>query len=251
MALERFGYVRLLTAVAAASALAILGTIYGCATTVESKPEAEKALESGGPLPPAVTGFFGDNASKLAPGPEGGAALVYFNHDAPWSQYTKIQLMPVEFWASDDSKVSQADQQILTAYFYNSLKTELSKNFTLVDQPGPGVLKLRVALMDATSATPGLRSISVLVPQARLLNGAQSLATGSYAFVGSAEAEMMATDSVTGDVLAEAVDQRAGGMGIKGAASFKWGDAENAMDYWSQKISSRLLQAQGKTPTQS
>ncbi len=131
--------------------------------------------------------FFGPDASKLQPGPEGGAALVYFNKDAPWSQYTKIQLMPVEFWAAPDSKVSPSDQQMLTSYFYNSLKTELSKNFTLVDQPGPGVLTLRIALMDATTATPGLRSISVIVPQARLLNGVQSLATGSYAFVGSAK----------------------------------------------------------------
>jgi hypothetical protein len=104
--------------------------------------------------------------------------------------------------------------------------------------------------MDATTATPGLRSISVIVPQARILNGVQSLATGSYAFVGSAEAEMKATDSATGALLAAAVDQRAGGMGIKGAASFQWGDAENAMDYWAQKISSRILQLQGKTPAQ-
>jgi hypothetical protein len=231
--------------------LVILTLTSGCSTTVESQPAAAEAMEQGQPLPPAVTGFFGADASKLAPGPEGGAALVYFDKTAPWSQYTKIQLMPVEFWAAQDSKVSTADQQMLAAYFYNSLKTELSKNFTLVDQPGPGVLTLRVALMDATTATPGLRSISVVVPQARLLNSVQSLASGSYAFVGSAEAEMKATDSVSGAVLAEAVDQRAGGMGIKGAASFKWGDAENAMDYWAKRISDRLLQAQGRTPAQS
>ena len=97
-------------------------------------------------------------------------------------------------------------------------------------------MTLRVALMDATTAVPGLRTISVVVPQARVLNLAQSMATDSYAFVGSAEAEMKVTDSVTGALLAEAVDQRAGGMGIKSAASFQWGDAQNAMDYWAQKI---------------
>ena len=229
---------------------ALLGFVSGCATTVQSTPEAAKAVESGGPLPPAVTGFFGADASKLAPGPEGGAALAYVNSNAQWSKYTKIQLQPVEFWAAEDSKVSASDQQTLTTYFYNVLTTDLAKNFTLVNQPGSDVMTLRVALMDATTATPGLRSISVLVPQARILNGAQSMATGSYAFVGSAEAEMKATDSVSGELLAAAVDQRAGGMGMKGAASFQWGDAENAMDYWAQKISSRLLQLQGKTPAQ-
>ena len=220
----------------------------GCSTTVQSAPQAAKAVESGGPLPSSVTGFLGPDASKLAPGPEGGAALVWINPNAQWASYTKIQLMPVEFWAAADSKVSQSDQQTLTEYFYNVLKTNLSKNFTLVDQPGPGVMTLRVALMDATTAVPGLRTISVIVPQARVLNLAQSMATDSYAFVGSAEAEMKATDSVTGELLAEAVDRRAGGMGLKSAASFQWGDAQNAMDYWAQKIPNRFLQLQGKSP---
>jgi Protein of unknown function (DUF3313) len=237
---------KLATGVAAMSLAAAL-LAAGCSTTVESKPEAAKALESGGPLPSAVTGFLGPDASRLAPGPEGGAALAWLNPNAQWSTYTKIQLMPVEFWAAADSKVSAADQATLTEYFYNQLQTNLSKSFTLVDQPGPGVMTLRVALMDATTAVPGLRTISVVVPQARVLNLAQSMATDSYAFVGSAEAEMKMTDSVTGELLGEAVDQRAGGMGMKGAASFQWGDAQNAMDYWAQKIANRILQLQGKS----
>ena len=220
----------------------------GCSTTVASAPAAAQAVESGGPLPSAVTGFLGPDASKLAAGPEGGAALVWVNPNAQWATYTKIQLMPVEFWAAADSKVSTADQATLTEYFYNQLQTNLSKSFTLVDQPGPGVMTLRVALMDATTAVPGLRTISVIVPQARVLNLAQSMATDSYAFVGSAEAEMKLTDSVNGTLLAEAVDQRAGGMGLKSAASFEWGDAQNAMDYWAQKIPNRLLALQGKSP---
>jgi hypothetical protein len=241
---------KMMTSIAATGLAAVLLFAAGCSTTVASKPEAAKALESGEALPSAVTSFFGDDASKLTPGPEGGAALAYVNPNAQWSKYTKIQLMPVEFWAAADSKVSESDQQMLTSYFYNKLQADLSQSFTVVNQPGPDVLTLRVALMDATTAVPGLRSVSVIVPQARVLNGLQSLATGSYAFVGSAEAEMKVTDSTTGELLGGAVDQRAGGMGIKGAASFQWGDAENAMDYWAQKIANRLLQLQGKTSTQ-
>jgi hypothetical protein len=217
---------KLATGVAAASLAAAL-IASGCSTTVQSAPEAAKAVESGGPLPSAVTGFLGPDAARLAPGPEGGAALAWINPNVQWATYTKIQ--------------------VLTEYFYNALQTNLSKSFTLVDQPGPGVMTLRVALMDATTAVPGLRTISVIVPQARVLNLAQSMATDSYAFVGSAEAEMKVTDSVNGQLLAEAVDQRAGGMGLKSAASFQWGDAQNAMDYWAQKIPARISQLQGKT----
>jgi len=229
-----------------AAGLMIALLLSGCPTTVQSTPEAAKAVESGQALPPAVTVFFGDDAAKLAKGPEGGAALAYVNPNAQWSNYTKIQLQPVEFWAAADSKVSDSDQQMLTAYFDNKLREDLAKSFKLVDQPGPDVLTLRVALMDATTATPGLRSVSVIVPQARVLNGIQSLATGSYAFVGSAEGEMQARDSTSGQLLAGAVDQRAGGLGLKGAASFRWGDAENTMDYWAQRITNRLLELQGK-----
>jgi Protein of unknown function (DUF3313) len=229
-----------------AAGIALLCLLPGCSTTVESKPAAATALEAGGPLPSSVTEFLGPDASKLAPGPEGAAALVWINPGAQWSSYTKIQLTPVEFWAAADSKVSTADQQVLTEYFFNALQTNLAKSFTLVDQPGPGVLTLKVALMDATTAVPGLRTISVVVPQARVINLAQSMATDTYAFVGSAEAEMKVTDSVTGVLLAEAVDQRAGGMGLKSAASFQWGDAQNAMDYWAERIPQRLAQLKGQ-----
>ena len=234
--------------IAVGIALSLFAT--GCSTTVESQPEAAKAVESGGPLPRSVTSFLGPDASKLAPGPKGGAALVWINRSVQWANYNKILLDPVQFWAAADSKVSTSDQQILTEYFYNSLKTNIpQQGFTLVDQPGPGVIRLQVALMDATTAVPGLRTISVVVPQARVLNLAQSMATDSYAFVGSAEAEMKATDSVSGEILAEAVDQRAGGMGLKSAASFQWGDAQNAMDYWAQAIPQRLNQLKSGSET--
>jgi len=36
-------------------------------------------------------------------------------------------------------------------------------------------------------------------------------------------------------------------MGLKAAASFQWGDAQNAMDYWAQRIPNRILELQGKT----
>lgn len=218
-----------------------------CSQTVASPPVV---MESG-QLSPAVSGFFGDSYSLLQPGQEGQAAMVYINPSAQWSQYNKILLEPVEFWDSPNSNISPSDQHMLTAYFYNQLKTDLEKNFTLVDQGGPGVIVLQVALTNASAATPGLRSVSVVIPQARILNGLQSLATGSYAFVGSAEGEMKVTDAATGQLLAAAIDKRAGGMALSSAAQWQWGDAENAMNYWSEKINTRLLELRGRAPASS
>ncbi len=58
-----------------------------------------------------------------------------------WSTYKKVLLKPVEFWDAPDSSVSPDDQKMLTSYFYDTLQQGLQKNFTLVDQPGPGVMK--------------------------------------------------------------------------------------------------------------
>jgi hypothetical protein len=167
-------------------------------------------------------------------------ALVYISPNARWSGYSKVLLEPVQLWAAPGTSLPASDQHALTAYFYNALKEDLGKNFTLVDEPGPGVVLVQVALNEATGAVPILRSVSVVIPQARVLNFVQSLATGSYAFVGSAEAQAKISDSVTGQLLAAGADRRLGGMQIASAAQWRWGDAEKVMKYWSEKISARL-----------
>jgi hypothetical protein len=228
------------------SALVLLVPLTGgCSQTVAEQPAVAKQVESGDSS--AANGFLGTDVSLLQPGQAGQAAMLYVNPNVQWSQYDKIMLEPVEFWDSAQSTVSPTDQHMLTAYAYNELKEDLQKDFTIVDQGGPGVLILQVALVNATASTPGLRSVSVVVPQLRVINAAQSLATGSYAFVGSAEAMMKATDAVSGQLLAAAVDKRAGGVAPSSAAQWQWGDAKNAIDYWAEKIDSRLLQLQGRS----
>jgi len=119
----------------------------GCAKTVSEQTAVVKQVESGDS---AASGFFGSDVYLLQPGQEGQAAMVYINPNAQWSQYNKIMLEPVEFWDSANSTVSPSDQHTLTAYAYNKLKEDLQKNFTLVDQGGPGVLLLQVALVNAS-----------------------------------------------------------------------------------------------------
>ena len=193
---------------------------------------------------PAPTGFLGSDYSLMTAPAEGSdqkAMLRYVNPSAKWSTYNKIMIAPVTFWAGDDSKVSAADQQALCDYAYSTFTKELGKNYTLVDQPGPGVLKISAALTDATSATPGLRSISVVIPQARVLSAIKMAATGTYAFVGSAQGAIKFNDATSGELLAEAVDERVGGTSVKNITVFQWGDAENAINYWADLIDQRLV----------
>jgi hypothetical protein len=185
-------------------------------------------------------GFLGSDCDRLVAGEQGQAALRYVNPNANWTQYKQIIVDPVTFWGSDTTKVSAADQQALIDYFSNVLREQLATKFQLVDQSGPGVMRLQVALTDAEAATPGLRTVSMVIPQARALNTLKYAATGSYAFVGGAQAEMKLTDAVTGQVLAEAVDRRIGGGAVSTAAQWQWGDAENAMTAWAKLATERL-----------
>jgi hypothetical protein len=216
----------------------------GCAQTVAPQPNIIQRAQGETPAPPPPSGFLGSDYSLLqpaAPGSDQQAMLRYVNPSANWSSYNQIMVVPVTFWAADDTKVSEHDQQVLCDYFYVTLVQYLSKNFTIAYGPGPGVMKLAVALTDASAAVPGLRTISVVVPQARALSLIKNVATGTYAFVGSAEGDAKLTDSVSGQLLAAWADKRMGGTSVKNADVFQWGDAQNAMNYWANGLNERLV----------
>jgi Protein of unknown function (DUF3313) len=86
----------------------------------------------------------------------------------------------VTFWDSADSSVSPDEQQVLTTYFYNQLQQSLAKYFQVVDQSGPGVMRLQVAITNATAGTPVLRTASVVIPQMRVVNRLKERAKGSF-----------------------------------------------------------------------
>src|SRR6185437_3805317 len=181
-----------------AGAILLTSALAACSATTQGQVAMQQETPTGQTAPTGAAQFLGSDAALLQPGAEGQAAYVYINPNVQWANYKKIMLKPVEFWDTPDSSVSPDDQKMLTSYFYNSLQKNLQQHFTLVDQPGPGVITFAVAIINAESATPGLRSVSLVVPQARILNYAQSLATGHAAFAGSAEAAFKATDSTSG-----------------------------------------------------
>ena len=188
-------------------------------------------------------GLLGSDCSRLTPGSEDQLALRWVNPNATWSQYNAVLIQPVTFWGAEASSVSPSDQQMLCGFLYQALVTQIgSTKLKVVQESGPGVMQLQAAIMDASTSTPGLRTISMVVPQARALNTLKYLATGTYAFVGGAQAEGRVMDSVTGQVLAEAVDRRVGGGSATAAASFQWGDAENVLTKEAEITAQRLAE---------
>lgn len=181
-----------------------------------------------------------DCARRLVPGGDEQIGLRYINPTAQWTGYKQVMISPVTFWGGDSTPVSAADQQTLVNYFNQQLHEQVGKQLQVVQQSGPGVLKIDVAMTDAETATPVLRSVTMIVPQAHMLSNLKYLATGTFPFVGGAQAEFRATDSVTGKVLAEGVDKRIGGGAFQTGFQWQWGDAENAINMWSEMLGKRL-----------
>jgi uncharacterized protein DUF3313 len=220
----------------------MLTAVAGCSTT------QKVTLEQGAScvmIPPEVCQSMTpvEGANRMG--------LRYMAPGVNWSQYTKVLISPVVFYASSTSTVSASDQQELTNYLYQALVKAIGAKSPLADKPGPGVMRLQVGIKDVEGATPVLRTVSMVVPQARALATLKYVATGTYAFVGGAEAEGLVEDSVTGKVLFAVMDKRVGGGSIETAAQWSQGDAENAMDKWAELAALRLSQLQQGTFTPS
>jgi hypothetical protein len=185
-------------------------------------------------------GLLGDVCGKLTPGGKDQASLRYISPSARWTNYNKILIEPVTFWGGDSTSVSASDQQMLVNYFSQQLNEQLGKKFQIADRAGPGVMKLTVAMTDAETSTPVLRSISMIVPQAHMLANLKYVATGTFPFVGAAQGEAKITDSVSGDLLAAVADKRIGGGSALTGFQWQWGDAENVIDKWCETLAERL-----------
>jgi hypothetical protein len=196
------------------------------------------------------SGFLGQDYERLRPGEEGEALLVYRNPEVPWRSYDKIKLDPVTIWAGEESDFedfSQPQRQELADTLYTMAHEELSQDFQMVDEPGPGVLQVQVAITDAQASHPTMDTISTVLPQALLLSQAKGLVTGKPGFVGEASVEVRATDGQTGELIVAAVDRRVGGKSVAGAPTDSWEDVREAYRYWAKQFRYRLCTERGAT----
>ncbi len=138
---------------------------------------------------------------------------------------------------------NEAAQELLN-YFYSKLYSELSKRYELVDKPGPGTVRLQVAVTDYEQSWVALDMISTVIPQLRAVSGLKMLATEKPAFVGGAQIEVKVSDAQTGKIVAAAVDRRVGGKTLtKGIDN--WADVKHAFDWWSELAVHRLCVVSG------
>lgn len=193
-----------------------------------------------------TTTTFLPDYSMLKPGGDGKALLVYINPKADFKAYNAIWMDPVQLYASgkhEMEKLSPEDHQRILNYADAAMREQLSKDYTMVDAPGPGVMHLRIAITEAEDSNVTLDTISTIIPIGLAASALGELATGQWAFTGSVGVEAEMLDSVSGEQLFAAVDRRTGGKISGKFDKFNdWRAVKDAFDFWAKKMRERLAE---------
>jgi hypothetical protein len=157
----------------------------------------------------------------------------------------------VKIWEGEADKLSQQDHrdlQQLGDAFYDLLYMKLSKDYEMVEKPGPGTMRIQVAILHGERSVTPVTVLSKAVPQARLPNALWTFASGKPAFAGEITIAAKLFDAVTDEVLAVGADRRVGGVKLFDKEVFNsWGDVKNSLDFWADASVYRLCVLRGGT----
>ena len=218
-----------------------------CALLLTACAHSEQAGGYGKAEP---SGFLKDYSKLHKAANDTEATLAYFTPDkAKFKSYTKILLEPVQVWRGEDSDakgLDQEDAEYLSQFLWSRLDEELGKYYRITKSPGPGVMRMRVAITEAGKGIPILDNLTAAYPTTLLMSKAKKAISGTESLVGKASIEMEATDSQTGELLAAGVDRRGGGKYAWKPIS-RFIDVENAYSYWAKKVAWRACTLRGDT----
>jgi hypothetical protein len=181
----------------------------------------------------AQSGFLGDY-SKLSPSPDVEDALYYQDPAKSLKDYDKFMIDPVLVHFAPNAKGTALDPaklKKLTDYAYDEATKALSERYTVVDAPGPGVLRLRTAITDIKKTKPAMN-----IHPATKLSGLG---------LGGASMEAEALDSQTGERVFAVVDTRQGNRLSIGAGLSQLGHAEQVIKHWIERFVERVDKAHG------
>jgi hypothetical protein len=168
--------------------------------------------------------------------------------------------------ANAEQTIDPSDLKALTDYFHGSLVKALKPQLQVVEQTGPGVVVMRIALTDMVPTKVSESVLGTLVPYGFVAEAGAGAATGrpagSTPYMGETGMEMQFRDGVNGAILAECRDTEIGrkyaadvNASAVGAAqtwasgyanSFQaWSYAKNAFDKWSSLVAKRLADLRG------
>ena len=101
-----------------------------------------------------------------------------YHSNVDWRQYNKIIVDPVTIYNGQDNqfvKIADADKALLAEYMQAQFTQKLRTRFAIVNNPGPGTLRLRLTLTGAKDTTPVLGPFSHLDVGGNAINAVQAV----------------------------------------------------------------------------
>lgn len=195
-----------------------------------------------------TSGFLGDY-SELSKAPGAQDSWQWVRPGVDWKAYRKIMLQPIEVWINPQAAYAgiQPDvyKQITDSFRNVLLEAFRAGGYGIVDQPGPGVLRLRVALTGITPERPSLTPLDVL--PIKLAFDVARAATGTDKNVIAVSGEAEVLDGVSGQRLfAQVTTKKDAHLFV--AQNLSWDDVREAAMAWANQARSRLDAARGGPP---
>lgn len=227
-------------------------------------PTSEQA-----PTPAAYAGFL-SHPDRLQPVPGDSGTYRWVDANANLSKYNKILLERIQVQLASDAEYKAIDPtelKALTDYFHQSIVKALGNAYPVVTQPGPGVLRVKITIVDLVPTKPEMSVVALVVPYATVADVASGAAAGgpvgSAPYLGRTGIAAQFIDSQTNRVIAEYADTQVGrkyvvdtskGVGNAITTGFSdyakaystWAYAQQAFDGWAQQFRARLDQAHGR-----
>jgi hypothetical protein len=145
----------------------------------------------------------------------------------------------------------------MTDYFREAIARELGSDYPIVTEPGPDVLRLRIAVTDLVPTKTAVTVLVLVTPYATVADLASGAASkggaGSAPYLGRAGIEVEGIDSVTLQQVFAYMEERYGkkydaeNPGSYFKAYTEWGYVQQAFDFWAKKFRTRLDEIHGKT----
>ncbi|GLU35717.1 DUF3313 domain-containing protein [Trinickia caryophylli] len=144
---------------------------------------------------PQMTRNAGDNSGKVP---------YQFTAPVVWSRYTKVIVDPVVIYQGADNQfgdIKSEDRSALASYMGKTFSGKLATRFSVVQQPGPNTLRVKLTLTGAEKTTALVGQFMHFDLAGNLYNGVQSIRGGQGAFSGSVSYAVEVYDSVSGQLL--------------------------------------------------
>ncbi len=196
---------------------------------------------------PAVleSGFLTDY-SGLSEGQTGRASFVYRAPGLDLSGYDRLLLDHVTLWRDAErgfSDIADADLDRLALRLFTDLWEALDAHFEMVTEPGPGVMRVAVALTDVGRSSAPMDIYSADLSAAERLPSANApLPPALLDYLANASIELELTDSASRRVLAAALDRRLAER-IEDGRFDEWADVEWGLDAWARRLAQRMVEA--------